>query len=203
MKIIGLLDSPFVRRVCVTAALYGITIERRDLSVYGDEAELREFNSLLTAPVAILRDGEILVDSAAIIDYLDEQFGRDEALIATSGSERRRTLQGVAIAQFACEKIGQLWREVSYRPTSLTFEPIVDRMGQQISRAFAQLEDNYLESHRLAPTHAEVFIAIAFRFAQHYVPALVPADKHPRIVSTSAMLEATEPFRTFSFPEQV
>jgi len=46
MTLIGQMDSPFVRRVAVTMATYGLRFELNPLSVYGDFEALRRVNSL-------------------------------------------------------------------------------------------------------------------------------------------------------------
>ena len=71
MKIVGLLDSPFVRRTVITARMLGIPFEHQSLSVFRNFDEFHAINPLAKAPTLVLDDGEVLIDSHLILDYLD------------------------------------------------------------------------------------------------------------------------------------
>ena len=92
MILIGQYDSPFVRRVAVALRIYDVAYEHRPWSVFGDAEKIAAFNPLLRVPTLVCDDGEALVESGAILDWLDEQAGPDRALIAASGPERRAAL---------------------------------------------------------------------------------------------------------------
>ena len=46
----------------------------------------RAFNPLRRVPTLVLDGGEVLIESTAILDYLDELVGPDKAMIADSGA---------------------------------------------------------------------------------------------------------------------
>ena len=72
MILIGRYFSPFVRRVGTALAHYGIEFEHRPLRAAGDEQDvIRESSPLGRVPVLILDNGDVLSDSALILDYLD------------------------------------------------------------------------------------------------------------------------------------
>src|SRR5437868_6353465 len=81
MILIGQYDSPFVRRVAIALRMYGMAYEHRPWSVFGDADEIAAFNPLRRVPTLVADDGGSLVESGAILDWLDEQAGRDRALI--------------------------------------------------------------------------------------------------------------------------
>jgi glutathione S-transferase len=93
LRLIGHYDSPFVRRVGVSLHVLGIPFERQLLSVFSNAEEMRAFNPLVRVPALVLDDGECLIDSAAILDYLDETVGPDRALMPSRGKARRDALQ--------------------------------------------------------------------------------------------------------------
>src|SRR5664279_2746069 len=69
----GRYASPFVRRVAVSLRLYGIEYQHAPLMPFGpDKAELAKFNPIARVPALRLDDGEMLIDSAAILDHLDQ-----------------------------------------------------------------------------------------------------------------------------------
>lgn len=73
MKLIGMFDSPYVRRVAVTLKHLEVPFEHANWSVGADFERIREFSPLGRVPV--LDDGTALVDSAAILDAIDDQVG--------------------------------------------------------------------------------------------------------------------------------
>src|SRR4030081_1114807 len=96
MLLIGLNRSPYTRRVAITLKLYDMPFEQRALSGFSNRAEVRAWNPLGRIPALVLDSGEVLVDSGAIIDHLDEAYGRDHALTPAAGADRRAVLKVAA-----------------------------------------------------------------------------------------------------------
>ena len=88
MLLIGVNRSPYTRRVAITLQHYGMPYETRDLTGFANWEEVKVSNPLGRIPALILDDGEALVDSAAIVDHLDEVYGRERALMPPSGADR-------------------------------------------------------------------------------------------------------------------
>jgi glutathione S-transferase len=89
MLLIGMFDSPFVRRVAVSLKHLSIPFEHANGSVGADHARIREFSPLGRVPTLVLDDGGTLTDSSAILDYLDSEIGAERALVPSSGAARR------------------------------------------------------------------------------------------------------------------
>src|SRR5258705_13358529 len=102
--LVGVNRSPFTRRVAITLEVYGMPYEQLPLSGFNDRAEVRASNPLGRIPALIVDNGEVLVDSGAIIDYLDEAFGRDRALTPAAGPDRRGVLKDAAGSEGHAEK---------------------------------------------------------------------------------------------------
>src|ERR1700742_1239241 len=98
MLLIGQYDSPFVRRVAIAMRLYGIAYEHRPWSTFGDADRIAPFNPVRRVPTLVLDEGEALIESGAILDYLDELVGPSRAMIAQSGASRRHALKVCALA---------------------------------------------------------------------------------------------------------
>jgi glutathione S-transferase len=140
MILIGMFDSPFVRRVAVSMNLLKLTFEHRNWSVGKDFELIRQFNPLGRVPALVLADGESLVDSAAILDFLDDLVGAERALLPKTGKERRDALRAVAVALGAAEKgLHQLYETV-FKPDSKRHEPWMDRCRQQMHGALGELD---------------------------------------------------------------
>src|SRR5215831_5549754 len=98
MFLIGQYDSPFVRRVAIALRFYGLAFEHRPWSTFGEGDKIAPFNPLRRVPTLVLDDGEALIESTAILEYLDELAGADKALIARAGPQRRQCLKVCALA---------------------------------------------------------------------------------------------------------
>jgi glutathione S-transferase len=130
----------------------------------------------------ILDDGEVLIDSAAILDYLDELAGPDRALTPPRGPERRRCNRLVALAMGACEKYVASYYEASKRPPEKLHQPWRDHLDGQVATALAALE---AEAATAAPwflgprlTQADITAACAVLSMRFDMPALVPAGRY-------------------------
>jgi glutathione S-transferase len=140
MFLIGMFDSPFVRRVAISMKLLDIPFEHRNWSVGKDFDRIREFNPLGRVPTLVLDGGEALMESAAILDYVDELAGPERALLPRSGAERRAALRLLAIAIGAAEKgVAQVYEEI-FRPAEKRHQPWVDRCSTQMHGALAELD---------------------------------------------------------------
>ena len=69
MKLIGMLDSPYVRRVAISLQLLGLRFEHHSLSVFRTFAEFQQINPVVKAPTFLCDDGEVLMDSTLILEY--------------------------------------------------------------------------------------------------------------------------------------
>src|SRR5262249_19170468 len=85
MKLFGTYLSPFTRRVAVALTSHAIPYEHNDLNGYADPVRARALNPVGKVPVLVLDDGEHLIDSMAILDYIDERVGHDQPLVPRSG----------------------------------------------------------------------------------------------------------------------
>jgi glutathione S-transferase len=138
MILIGMYDSPFVRRVGIALRLYGIAYEHRAWSVFGDAVKFMAYNPLLRAPTLVLDDGEALIDSAAILDALDDMAGPELAMMPHNGPPRRAALKTCALASGIADKAVSLVyeRHVHERANPAWTE----RCAGQITRVMNELE---------------------------------------------------------------
>jgi glutathione S-transferase len=143
MLLIGMFDSPFVRRVAISMKLMQLPFEHANWSVGRDFDRIREYNPLGRVPTLVTDEGESLLESAAILDYLDELAGPGRALLPHSGPDRRRALNLMALATGAAEKgVLQVYEGV-FRPESKRHQPWLDRCRAQTNGSLAAI-DRYL-----------------------------------------------------------
>jgi glutathione S-transferase len=211
MILIGMFDSPFVRRVAVTMNLLAIPFEHRNWSVGKDFDRIREFNPLGRVPTLVLDDGEALIDSAAILDHLDESAGAGRALLPRSGRERREALRIIAIAVGAAEKGVQQVYERVFRPEDKRHPPWVDRCSVQMRGALGELDrlarargGDWLIGERLS--QADVTTACVFTFLREALAATTAAADYPGLAALSERCEGLPAFQAaragFSAPRQ-
>src|ERR1700712_1808920 len=138
MILIGQYDSPFVRRVAIALRLYGLPFEHRPWSTFGDADKLAPFNPLRRVPTLVLDSGEVLIESTAILDYLDELVGPDKAMIAARGEARRHALRICALATGLGDKaVSLVYEQVLRKEQSQIW---VERCEAQIGGVLAVLE---------------------------------------------------------------
>ena len=139
MILIGMFDSPFVRRVAISMTLLGMPFEHRNWSVGKDFEKIRDYNPLGRVPVLVLDTGECLIESAMILDHLDEQAGA-RALLPAHGDARRRALRIIALVTGAADKGFQLVFEQVFRPADKHHAPWTDRCRDQMQGALRELD---------------------------------------------------------------
>src|SRR5262249_33395614 len=105
MILVGQYDSPYTRRVAVSLGVLGFTFEHDTRSVFSDFDSMRTTNPLGRVASLILPDGTVLIDSAAILDWLDQQVGPERALLPPSGPARQQALQRIALATGTIDKV--------------------------------------------------------------------------------------------------
>ncbi len=170
MLLIGMFDSPFVRRVAITMKLLEMPFEHANWSVGKDFDRIREYNPLGRVPTLVTDDGENLMESAAILDYLDERAGPERSLLPRSGAERRKALNLMAMATGAAEKgVMQVYERV-FRPEEKRHQPWVDRCRVQMSGSLAAI-DRYLGERGVSQwlvgkrmTLADITVVCVFTF---------------------------------------
>lgn len=141
MQLIGMLDSPYVRRVAISMMRLGLPFERHDWSVGRDFDRIREFSPLGRVPVLVLDDGTVLVESAAILDALDDRVGPARALLPSTGTNRREALRLMSLAIGAAEKARDQLYERMVRPPEKCHEPWVVRCREQMRGALGELDE--------------------------------------------------------------
>ena len=119
MFLIGQYDSPFTRRVAIALRLYDLPFEHRPWSTFGEGDKIAPYNPLRRVPTLVLASGEVLIESTAILDYLDEWVGPDKAMIAMRGPERRHALKICALATGLGDKAVSLVYERVLRKDAL------------------------------------------------------------------------------------
>nr|WP_246423804.1 glutathione S-transferase family protein [Roseospira goensis] len=178
--------SPYTRRVAVTLRVLGLAHERLPLATATQQDEIRVYNPLGRVPALRLNDGTVLIDSAAILDYLDEQVGPDRALIPPAGPARRRVLQHCALLTGAMDKAVIAYYERTRRPEDKIHQPTVAGNERQVADGLAAAEAERPEGGGWLlggsrPTQADITAMVTLPFLAIVLPHLVGPGRHPRL----------------------
>ena len=194
MILVGQYDSPYVRRVAVSLRVLGFAYEHDTRSVFGDFDAMRQLNPLGRIPSLVLDDGEVLINSAAILDRLDQTVGPERALIPPAGAGRRHALKLIALATGAIDKIGAATYERQIRPAALRWPDWIDRCVTQGTGALAALAAEPWPSGKNL-SQAEITTACMLRYVQLADPSLLLPDRFPTLDALSARCEALPTFQ--------
>lgn len=197
MKLYGMLDSPYVRRVAISLQLLGLRFEHQSLSVFRGFDDFRRINPVVRAPTLVCDDGELLMDSTLIIEYA-EALARPRTLQPAALPQRQHDLALTGLALAACEKSVQIVYEHGVRPPEKLHEPWVARVTAQMLAAFDALEQQLarapLNASTEGITQAGVSAAVTWQFVQALLPGQVPASRCPQLAAFSARAEALPAF---------
>jgi glutathione S-transferase len=196
MILVGQYDSPFVRRVAITLHHYGMAFERNTISVFGDAERMAAINPIVRIPALVLDDDTVLIDSAAIIDFLDDCAGEDRALIARTGKGRREVLQLVAYATGAVDKAGAIVYERWLHPGGAANQAWIERLRGQLRGALTVLEAKadrgWLWGGRLS--HADTAAGAMLGYLKLRLREEFPAEEYPKLTAYSRRLEELDIF---------
>jgi glutathione S-transferase len=204
VKLIGMLDSPYVRRVAVSLQLLGLRFEHQPLSVFRTFEEFQQINPAVKAPTFVCDNGEVLMDSTLILQYA-EALARPRSLMPSDLHELQHALRLTGLALTACEKSGQIVYERGLRPKAKVHQPWVDRVTTQLLGAYGALEQE-LSRESLAVTsstigQAGVSVAVAWTFTQRMLPEVIAANDFPCLVGFAAAAEALPEFSAAPYGE--
>ena len=202
MILIGQYDSPFVRRVAIALRLYRLPFEHRPWSVFGDADKVRALNPLMRVPTLVLDDGDVLVDSNSILDYLDGLVSAERRLLPQAEPERRHALRVMTFATGLADKCVSLFYELHLHETPSAY--FVERCGAQIAAVLAALEADRAgrpgEFWFGRITHADIAVACAWRHVGEAHPGLVDPAAYPALAAHCARMEALPVFAEISQP---
>ena len=191
MFLIGQYDSPFVRRVAIAMRLYDLSFEHRPWSTFGEGDKIAPFNPLRRVPTLVLDDGGALIESAAILDYLDELVGPEKAMIAAQGPARRSGLKTIALATGLGDKSVSLVYERVLRKDDNRSKIWVERCEVQIGGVLEVLEKEragiaspYWFGEKIG--HPDIAVACVLRFTNEAHPRLFDAARYPALAAHAA-----------------
>lgn len=187
MKLVGPWISGFTRRSGITMKLLGIPFEHLNLNAYTQKKEVRRYSPMGKVPALVLDDGEVLIDSAGIIDVLHEMAGPGKALLPPSGAPRLRALQLLGIGLNIYPKLTALYDE-AMRPENYRLQSAIEGFAEQaiigLNLLEAQAGAGWLVDDKLS--QADIMAVVCYQGASMVVlPDHVNAKSFPRLAALS------------------
>jgi glutathione S-transferase len=197
MQLIGMLDSPYVRRVAIALIAARIPFTHRPISLFRHIDQFSKLNPLLKAPTLIADDGTALMDSSVILDYLAGVDPRIAAMTPSNAPARLRAMRATGLALTVMEKAVQRHYERALRPAEKRHQPWVDRVMGQLTAGMSALDAELPPSGWISGQLglADISVACAFGFAEGVVADLVETSRYPNLAAYSARAEALPAFR--------
>jgi glutathione S-transferase len=199
MQLIGMLDSPYVRRVAVSLKVLGLGFGLDQVSVFRQFDKFSSINPVVKAPSLVTDDGVVLMDSGLILEHVAHLAPR--RLMPADRAAHETALRQIGLALAACEKTVSIIYERNQRPEEKQHQPWLDRVLGQLLTAYGALEreaspDWFTGEELMQP---QITCAVAWRFTQHYVPELVAAADFAKLSVLSARAEQLPAFRETDF----
>lgn len=197
MQLIGMLDSPYVRRVAISLRVLDIPFEHRPVSVFSTFNQFQHINPVVKAPTLVTDDGTVLMDSQLILDYLENVVRPGHSLMPTAAAARTQALRLIGLALAGCEKTVQIVYEHNLRPAEKQHAPWLERVEGQLRAAFTALEQE-VSRHPLPAdgslNQAGITLAVAWQFNQMLLPDVLASADHPALQAYSDYAEQLPAF---------
>ena len=191
MKLIGVYLSPYVRRVAAALISRGLPYEHQPVNGYKEYEAASRYNPVGKVPSLVLDDGEILIDSSAIIDYLNELVP-SAPLIPAGSSARRTTLKLAAIGYGVAEQAISLYGRGRTAPETDTKRWRAQIHGGLRALDEAAREGGPLQAKPLDAAAITAVVAVELLALLHPYIELLPA--FPALAALAAEQRDAAPF---------
>ena len=191
MKLIGVYLSPYVRRVAAALISRGLPYEHQPVNGYKEYEAASRYNPVGKVPSLVLDDGEILIDSSAIIDYLNELVP-SAPLIPAGSSARRVTLKLAAIGYGVAEQAISLYGRGRTAPETDTKRWRAQIHGGLRALDEAAREGEPLQAKPLDAAAITAVVAVELLALLHPYIELLPA--FPALAALAAEQRDAAPF---------
>jgi glutathione S-transferase len=194
MILVGQYDSPYTRRVAASLHLLGFDFEHDKRSVFADFDSMRTTNPLGRIPSLILDDGTTMIDSGAILDWLDQQVGPKRALLPANGPARQQALQRIALASGTIDKVMGIGYERLIRPERYRWPDWIARYRTQAEGGLAALAKlPWPADERVGQPW--ITAACMMRYVRLADRDLLPVGRYPALDAVSNHCEALPAFK--------
>ncbi|TKC79191.1 glutathione S-transferase family protein [Trinickia terrae] len=185
MKLVGPWLSGYTRRVGTTLKLLNLPFEHLPYHAYQQRERVKAFSPMMRVPALELDDGQVLIDSSAIVDYLDSLVPPEQRLMPAGGPERVRALQLAGYAMACYDKLARYCDELMLRPEAYRLAHLQAGYEEQLLIGLGVLNAAHAQPWFLGPriSQADVMAVIAFQSAAVVLPHAVNNEAFPQLAA--------------------
>ncbi|HFK5791687.1 glutathione S-transferase family protein [Enterobacter asburiae] len=199
IKLIGMMDSPYVRRVAISLELYGVKFESQPLSVFSTFEAFSRINPAVKAPTLILDNGIRLMDSSLILNYFESQATPERRLLPVAPDAQAKDLQTLGFILAAAEKAVQNVYEHHQRPVEKQHAAWVERITTQLLAACREWNTLLETRPTTVPDQVAVTSTVVWTFIQSMIPHVVNAADFREIQAFAESFESQAVFKKYPF----
>lgn len=199
LTLIGLLPSPFVRKVCVVLAEKGIDYTMRVQGATWPNTCVPDFNPLGKVPVLVVEGSPPLFDSPVIVEYLDG-LKAEPRLIPEAFEARIEVRRWEALSDGICDAatgiIGENRRAENERSPSY-----ITRQFGKVERAIAEMaralgDRTYCCGNAI--TLADLAAGVALAYTDYRLPTVQWRATYPALARFADALQQRPSFQRTS-----
>jgi len=197
MKLIGSLASPYVRKVRVVLAEKKLDCQFVLENVWAADTTINQLNPLGKVPCLIMEDGDVLVDSRVMVEYLDTLTPVCK-LLPPNGRERADIKCWEALADGILDAAILVRLERTQRPPELQSEEWVERQMRKVHQGLAVLAERLGEAPYCAGIHyslADVAVGCALGWLSFRFPEIDWRSTHANLARLHDKLAERQSFK--------
>jgi glutathione S-transferase len=192
MKLVGLVDSPFLRRLLVVLTARNVPFAHEPISVFRHMERYREINPVIKTPTLVTDDGVVLMESSVIFHWLESLAG---PFLPAEPAARARAARLTALGLIVMEKAVQMEYERK-RPEAIRHAPWFERVKAQLATALGEIEIAFATGAPPDPLEMDgASVVCGWGFTAHITPGDADAAAFPRLAAYAAAAEALPAYR--------
>ncbi len=197
MKLIGSLASPYVRKVRVVLAEKKLDYQFELENVWAPDTTIDKLNPLGKVPSLVMEDGNVMIDSRVMVEYLDTLTPVCK-LLPPNGRDRADVKCWEALADGMLDAAIIVRLERTQRPAALQSEDWMARQMRKVRLGLASLSDKLGESAYCAGIHyslADVAVGCTLGWLAFRFPEITWRDDYPNLARLYDKLSERQSFK--------
>ncbi|MYM40451.1 glutathione S-transferase N-terminal domain-containing protein [Duganella qianjiadongensis] len=197
MKLIGSLASPYVRKVRVVLAEKKLDYQFVLENVWAADTTIDQLNPLGKVPSLIMEDGDVLIDSRVMVEYLDTLTPVCK-LLPPNGRERADIKCWEALADGVLDAAILVRLERTQRPPELQSEQWIERQMRKVHKGLEVVAARLGESPYCAGIHyslADVAVGCMLGWLSFRFPEIDWRGSHPNLARLYDKLSERQSFK--------
>jgi len=197
MKLIGSLASPYVRKVRVVLAEKKLDYQFVLENVWAADTTIDQLDPLGKVPSLIMEDGDVLIDSRVMVEYLDTLTPVCK-LLPPNGRERADIKCWEALADGVLDAAILVRLERTQRPPELQSEQWIERQMRKVHKGLEVVATRLGESPYCAGIHyslADVAVGCMLGWLSFRFPEIDWRGSHPNLARLYDKLSERQSFK--------